>query len=65
MHDAPHARGAAGCGQLARQLDMHVVEGLLVAVQDRHQVDDRVGTPHEPVQLGLVMHIGAHQLHRR
>ena len=65
VHQAAHTLIDAGLGQQAGQLHMHMVKALGGAVQDGHQVDDRIVAAHQGRQLGRVVHIGTHQGHPR
>jgi hypothetical protein len=57
MHQPAHACFLAGTHQPARQLHVHLLEVGLAAVQDRHQVDHRIGLAQRVPQLGVVVHV--------
>ena len=65
MHQPPHPRGLAGPRQALRQLHVHAPEVVGAAVQDGHQVDHRVHAHQQLRQLGVVVHVGPHDLHGR
>jgi hypothetical protein len=58
VDNAAHARRLAGRGELARQFHVHLIERLLAAVQDAHQVDHRVMPGQQGRQARLVLDVG-------
>ena len=58
MHQAVHAAGVHGGGQLAGQRHMGLFERSLGAVQDGHQVPHRVVSGPQAQQVFLPVHVG-------
>ncbi len=65
MDQAADIFGMTCARQLRGQGDMRLGEGLFVAVQDGHQVDDRIMPAHQGLQLLGVVHICLHHRHAR
>jgi hypothetical protein len=65
VHDPPHAGLCTGARQRARQRHVCALELGFAAVQDRHQVDDRVAAAQQRGELRFVVHVGGGDAHRR
>ncbi len=65
MDDAAHAGAPAGVAQACRQADMDALELGFAAVQDRGEVDHRVGLAQHAGERRVVMHVARGELDGR
>ena len=58
MHQAPHPCALHGGSNALRQLHVHLLEALLVAMQHRNQVDHGIVPGHELGERGVIERAG-------